>query len=810
MVLLTTFLIRRAVPAILLAMMCLYMMPDIAYAQMLTGPRASTPAAEPPSPNPADYRVEGSASTEQLLASPVAPPSRPGPSYTQAQLYRETAPPVPDSGSLAPDNETPVDLVADNIRHNDQTGEITASGNVELVQGGRILRADLVSYNLETDTVTARGNVVLTEPTGDVHFAEEVRLSNEMSAGFVQGLHSYLAGGGYFRAELAERVNEKLMTMRNAAYTPCDCAGDEDGDPAWQILADEVTFDENENQIRYKNARFELFGVPVAWTPFLAHPDGQVKRKSGLLAPQVGFDSELGITVTQNYYWDIAPNKDATFGVMLTTQELPVGLVQYRQRFAQAEIQVDASGTYSERNDQIGGREVITDEEFRGHLFTESLWNIDEKWRAGLDLELTTDDQYLRQYDFSSKDVLENELYVERFSGRNYGVGRLLAFQDTRVEEEQTDQPNVFPEVRAHFIGEPNKTLGGRWELDTSALQLQRDGGQDMTRLTARAGWQRRLVTDFGLVNTFDASVRGDAYYVNDRDVATAGSGLSNESEEVRYFPQAHLVSSYPLVRPMERMQAVIEPVAALTIATDIDSDDSEIPNEDSQDVQLDAGNLFEASRFPGMDRVEDRSRVTYGARAGLYGHGGSYGDIFIGQSYRFEEDDNPFPDGSGLSDQESDWVGQVAGVYDDRYGVNYRFQLNGTDFSARRHEIDGFAEIGRLDFNTRYLFAEALEGTDIEESREQVFGGAAFRLTENWRVRGTTLHDLGENPGLREATFGFDYEGCCLSFSATVERNITSDVSGDSGTDIRFRIGLKGLGEFAGSQGGTFGGRNY
>lgn len=689
------------------------------------------------------------------------------------------------------------------------TGDITASGNVELVQGARILRADSVTYNLKTDTVMARGNISLTEPNGDVHFADEVELRNEMRSGFVGGLESYIAEGGKFTAEEGERISETLIVMRNASYTPCDCEEDEEGNPAWQIRAEEVTLDEGSNKIKYKNARFEIFGVPVAYTPFLAHPDGKVKRKSGLLSPQVGFDSQLGFVVTQNYYYDIAPNRDMTVGAMLTSQEVPVALAQYRHRFAQADLQIDGSATYSERSDSIGGQEVITDDEFRGHLFAESQWSINEKWRAGLDVQVTTDDQYLREYDFSGDDVLENELYVERFSGRNYAAGRLLAFQDVRVEEEQTDQPNVLPEIELNFIGEPNHVAGGRWEVQTSALQLQRDDGQDVTRFVGEAGWQRRDVLDFGLVNTVDLSVRGDAYHVSDRDVAVVGSGRSNEGSDTRFLPRAHMVSSLPFVKPMERVQAVIEPVAALTVAPDIDDVDSSIPNEDSQDVQVDASNIFEPDRFPGRDRLEDRSRVTYGVRSGVYGYGGSHGDVFIGQSYRFKENDNPFPVGSGLERQESDWVGQVAGVYDDRYGVNYRFQLNGNDFSSRRHEVDGYADFGRLDLGTRYLFAESLGGTDIDESREQIFGSASYDLTRNWRVRGSVLEDLGANPGLREATFGFDYFGCCLSFSATVQRNITSDVSGDSGTDVKFRIGLKGLGEFQTSQSGGYSGSN-
>ena len=249
-----------------------------------------TPAARdvpPPSPRLTSNAYTGTSLTREPSVDPYT--SRPGPSYAQANIYRNqpvNRPAVP----AMPSDEQPVDLVADNLQHNEQTGEITATGNVELVQGARILRADLVSYNLNTGTVTARGNISLTEPNGDVHFAEEVQLKDEMKSGFISGLQSYLSEGGRFRAEQGERISDKVITMRNASYTPCDCEEDEDGDPAWQIKAKEVTLDENEHRIKYKDAHVEIFGVPVLWTPFLAHPDGKVKRKSGFLSPGVGFD----------------------------------------------------------------------------------------------------------------------------------------------------------------------------------------------------------------------------------------------------------------------------------------------------------------------------------------------------------------------------------------------------------------------------------------------------------------------------------------------------------------------------------------
>jgi len=699
-----------------------------------------------------------------------------------------------------PQDNEPVGLNADVMEYDDASKMVTATGNVVLKQEGRTLKADKITYNLDTDTVNARGRVVLMDATGDVHFADGVELHDKMKEGVVNSMKSYLANGGRFIASEGKRVGTDII-MTNASYTPCECDEDENGDSGWQIKAKEVTYHEAENRISYKDAQFEVGGVPVLWTPFLSHSDGTVNQKSGFLPPRFGYDSQLGGVLTSNYYWAIAPDKDATIGSMITTKEAPVLLGEYRQRFEKASVQLSGSATNSDRIDSVAGKDVLVENDTRGHFFAEGRIDITEKWRAGTNLELTSDEQYLRQYNISSKDVLENEVYAERFSGRNYAVGRVLAFQDVRIREEQTDQPNVLPEVIVSFVGEPNAALGGRWTLDMSTLGLQRDGnGQDVNRFVTQGGWERRFITDAGLVTTVDLGLRGSTYYVS--DLAGAVPGQDDTGRENQTFAFGQMTTSYPLVKPMQKMQMVVEPVASVTVSPNVDVLNNDIPNEDSQNVQIDASNIWNPSRFPGYDRVEDGSHLTYGMRSGLYGYQGNYLDVFLGQSYRLDNDLNPFPAGSGLSEDESDIVGQVAGLFNKQYGMNYRFQLGNDDLSSRRHELEGFANWGWFHYSARYLFAKTLDGTLMDESREQLTNNVAFDLTDKWRWRTGVLHDLGEDPGLRKAVAGFDYLGCCINFSVTAERNLTTESSGDSGTSVWFRLGLRGLGDFATSGG--------
>src|SRR3546814_19871219 len=91
----------------------------------------------------------------------------------------------------------------------------------------------------------------------------------------------------------------------------------------------------------------------------------------------------------------------------------------------------------------------------------------------------------------------------------------------------------------------------------------------------------------------------------------------------------------YPWVRRSTNATQLFEPIAALVVAPNGGNSD-DIPDEDSQNLELDDTNLFNASRFPGRDRVEGGKRGVYGLRPGWFGDGGGRTTVFLGQSYSF------------------------------------------------------------------------------------------------------------------------------------------------------------------------------
>lgn len=684
-----------------------------------------------------------------------------------------------------------VNFLAQTLSYNENTQVITAEGDVEIAQDGRIVRAQRVIYNLPEDKVEAVGQVVMMDASGDVHFAERVELTTKLKEGYIKALKSFLADGSRMTAVEGNKTDDKTI-MQHATYTACEeCKKNPDQPALWRIVADEVTHDKHEKSIAYKNAKFQVYNVPVFYMPYFSHSDGSVKQKSGFLAPKLSLNSRLGFGLASKYYWGISPSEDATIGARVFTKNNPQLTAEYRKRFANAQVGFDSSATYSDSD---------TKNEFRGHMFGKGLWDVNSKWRVGFGSQLVTDDTYLNEYNLPRENVLENQIYAERFEGRNYFVGRALSFQDIRTSNRSTDQPNILPEMQASFIGKPNAFLGGRWEADFSSLTLARLGaGQDMLRNSAGLGWERHAVTAGGLVNTFSLHARLDSYNVADRDVTLLGSG-AGDSASFRFYPVLHDVMSYPLAKDMGGLtRAVIEPSIALTLAPNV-KNSTDIPNEDSQDVQIDVSNLFDANRFSGLDRVEDNVHVTYGVRAGLYKNDhNTKNEIFVGQSFRFDNQRNPFPDGSGLSEQNSDFVGQFITEYENLYGLNYRFQVDANSLRPVRHEIIGNLDLNKVTLNGTYFYSRQLEGTDLQGSRQQLYGVAQYALNDEWNLMSGARYDMTEgSKGLRFSEFGLEYTGQCFNILTQARRKFTDNDTGDNATEITVQLGLKNIGTFS------------
>ena len=676
------------------------------------------------------------------------------------------------------DHETPVLLSADELSFDEDLGLATARGNVEIVQGERVLNADAVTYNQRDNIVTASGNVVLLEPTGEVLFAEFAELTDDMREGFLRGFRMLLIDDTRLAAVSAQRRGGVETELTRAAYSPCiNCEG-LDGEPLWQVKARRIVHDAEDQKVVYRDATFEFLGVPIAYTPYLSHPDPSVKRKSGFLTPTFGASTLLGSSVQVPYFWAINTDKDLTLDPILSTDRLPVLTGNYRQRFGNGEHYTRISGT---RDDAVNDQQ-----RFRGHIDSESRFSINELWRWGLDVNLASDDTYQQRYGFKSSGTLTNHLFAEGFGSRSYAVGEAYYFQGLQQDDEQDEIPIVAPRFNYNHVSDPN-SFGAMTTMDANFQALTRERGASSQRISITPGWKVSHTDSIGSITSFRTTLQSDLY--NTHDVATTGG--NSQGVYGRLFPQATVSWRYPWVRRIGSSSQILEPLTALVLAPN-GGNPSNIPNEDSQSTEFDETNLFSANRFSGTDRVEGGQRVVYGLRTGFYGGSGGATTLIVGQSYRFRKS-SPFDNGSGLEDQLSDIVASLQISPGRFFDLLYKTRFDKDSLRSRRTEISTTAGPRALKLDLNYVFFDrTLEFAD----REEVTVGLTSDITDQWSARIDKRRDLTSNGGTLSYGASLFYECDCMNFELKYNRNFTRDRDIPPTDSLTFRLIFKSLGQ--------------
>ena len=188
--------------------------------------------------------------------------------------------------------------------------EAIAEGDVELRRGNVVIRADRLNYEQVEDLARAVGNVHISE-NGNVFSGPELQLKLQRFEGFFQS-PTYRLGrfGTAGKADRIDFLDDQRAVATNATYTSCGLDGA--GTPAWILSAGSVRIDQGANEGVASNGVLRFYGVPILAAPSISFPLNDA-RKSGWLPPSIALDSNSGFQVGAPYYWNIAPNRDATF-----------------------------------------------------------------------------------------------------------------------------------------------------------------------------------------------------------------------------------------------------------------------------------------------------------------------------------------------------------------------------------------------------------------------------------------------------------------------------------------------------------------
>lgn len=722
------------------------------------------------------------------------------------------------SPQLKIDQSQPLYLQADELIYDTDGDSVIARGNVEIYYNNYILTSDEVVYNQSAGTLTAVGNVTVKEPNGSILRADRYTLTDDFRDGFVQSLSIVAKDDSRIAAERAIRREGNVTEFVNGRFTPCKSQGGMP--PLWCISAARVVHNQQDASITYYDAQFEVFGVPILYTPYFQHADPSVKRKSGFLMPEVGSSDAFGFSTTVPYYFALAPNYDFTFYPQYMTRQGVLWQGDWRHRLANGQYSVKLAGI-----DQDAGQlpsEITDREEFdgwRGSIETKGLFSLSSWWKTGWDVTVESDDAFRRFY------KLDNILLTDRVnrgfligqSERNYFGLNVYQLGGLLFNDQPESDSWVHPVIDYNYVA-ADPILGGELRWNTNVLSLSRDnedvgsGQESLNRVVTEVKWRKRLTDHIGITYTPFGELRGDIYQLkdyNDPQAGSLGSGsiVDGSTSLARGLAFGGVTVAYPWVANSSRGSHVIEPIGQI-IGRQNSVRQRDLPDEDAQSLVFDDTNLFETTKFSGYDRIETGSRANVGVQYTFQANSGGYIRVLGGQSFHlsgdnpyanpgFDQEGNPvFTPNNGLDTDRSDYVLGAYVAPSDFFRVISQSRFNEDDLALRRQDTTAIVGYGPFYATGTYSYEANALAAGFTDAQQDVLASLNMAITQHWSVKGGLRYDVDEGEMLQNL-IQIRYGDECFVLTATYTENRVQIDEVADGSTVMLRFELKHLGEF-------------
>ncbi|MGB0843212.1 MAG: LPS-assembly protein LptD [Alphaproteobacteria bacterium] len=729
--------------------------------------------------------------------------------------------------------EEPVLFAADKLAYKDDGNIVEAIGNVEIRQAGRIISADKLIYNRKSEEIVATGNVTVQDEQGNIIRTDRIALDKNFTRGFMENMQMLLAPDVQLAANYGERSGGDRLSLYKSVFSPCPaCEEDPSKERLWQLKAGQIVLDENKNQVFYRNISFEVKGVPVFFLPFFAHPDPRVKRQSGFMMPSIVSSSNLGTGLSTPYFLDLGDSHDVTLtpAVYMGLSDTPgqdsgVGGVtldgEFRQALPGGELNIKSynllenKGSYLDHN--VFG---ATGENYNNAVRVKLESDLGQYSRVSGSFDGWSDREYFNEMGIDTESYGTRDLKLESFWQRSYAAASVsdqYVMRDALVATGET-LPDTSS-VKLAFKSEPFWG-GATVTMNAEAKGLYREDGRDYGRLSSDLLLTVPFTSDLGIKTTLSAGGFGSYYKIHQADntntLNTANSTFDGQAH--RFHPAASVRVEWPLASTNGSFDQVLEPMVQAVYAGSKSYTDF-VPNEDSVELALDESNMFNLWRTNGIDKIDAGSRVDYGVRYSLFNGSDSWLSLFAGQSYKLENTNNQWGQGSGLENDFSHVIGSVTynpgEVFDAtwRFGYDFetgKFYANDVDLTITTERATAKAsyETGRtnpaslalermsLSLNLKPLDFLSLDlgyyDNFLIQNDKTYNGSISFSPTD--RLTLTTGYDYTQLTDKKTYSSSVSYVHPCLNFSLTGERSF--DSNGTKSDKFGLTLGLKYLGD--------------
>ena len=744
--------------------------------------------------------------SQQGLAADLASQCMLGvPSYNRPLVKGET-------------NELPVTINADNAKGN-YPDDAVFTGNVDIAQGNSRLQADEVQLHQKqaegqpepVRTVDALGNVhyddnqvILKGPKGWSNL-------NTKDTNIWEGDYQMVGRQGRGKADLMKQRGENRYTiLENGSFTSCLPGSD-----TWSVVGSEVIHDREEQVAEIWNARFKLGPVPVFYSPYLQLPVGD-KRRSGFLIPNAKYSTNNYFEFYLPYYWNIAPNMDATItphymhrrgGIMWENEfryltQAGAGLMEFDY--------LNSDKVYEDDNPK--------DSNSRRWLF---YWQhsgvMDQVWRFNVDYTKVSDTSYFN--DFDNKYGSSTDGYATQKFSVGYAVQNFDATVSTKqfqvFDSANSNSYSAQPQLDVNYYQNDVGPFDTRIYGQAVHFVNTNDNMPEATRVHLEPTINLPLSNNWGSINT-EAKLLATHYQQTNLDWYNSNPQNTKLDDSAnRVMPQFKVDGKMVFERDMQMLAPgytqTLEPRAQYLYVPY--RDQSHIYNYDSSLLQSDYSGLFRDRTYGGLDRIASANQVTTGVTSRVYDDAAvERFNISVGQIYYFTEsrtgDDNikwENDDKTGSLVWAGDTYWRISDRWGLRSGIQYDTRLDSiaTSSSSIEYRRD---ENRMLQLNYRYASSEYIQATlpsyystadQYKNGISQVGAVASFPIADRWSIVGAYYFDTNVNKEA-DSMLGLQYNSCCYAIRFGYERKLNgwdnTQQNAIYDNTIGFNIELRGL----------------
>ncbi|MBY5993017.1 LPS assembly protein LptD [Ferrimonas balearica] len=665
------------------------------------------------------------------------------------------------------------------------------SGNVKLRQGMRQITAEKARVSQQEGSFSAEGGLVYQDVNVAITADSLSADMDDYNAELNQANYWLRGQQVHGQAEQLKIQGDNNLILNGATFSTCP-----QDDPDWLLEAKEIKIDADEEWGEIWHAKVKLFDVPVFYVPYMTVPVSN-KRKSGFLFPEITTSTKNGVDVAIPYYWNIAPNFDAT----LTTQYMTSrglflkGEGRYLQPYGAGQINLE----------YISDDRLLSDRPDRYLLHFEHAGKLENNWRLYGNYTSISDDNYFNDFDSSVRASTDNQISREgeaAYFTDNWDFA--VRVQDIEVLGDASKPFQVMPSLSFDYR---NPGLAGPVDF-TFSTELTHFAHKEDNHLTATR-WHMEptltlpyqvpagsLTTELKLMQTF--------YEQRDPDEQL-------EDFVSRTLPQFRVHGQINFERDTQvfgnRYTQTLEPQIQYLYVPK--TDQSDIGLYDTALLQEDYYGLFRDRRFSGLDRIADANQMTLGVSTRFFDDGhAERAQISLGQILYFDDSEVGLgDDDSQIRRSNSALAAEVELQASQRWFLSGSLQFDTQSGDTNKSEllVDYRVDADKLiQLSHRYVpdLGTDVDGNPIDISQAGI--RTAWPLTDELSFVGNYYYDMNLNRSV-ESYAGFQYESCCWAIRLAYHRHLNTNYEDndfttisprddfDSGVMLKFV--LKGLG---------------